>query len=91
MSQRNYCFNFDYLLQRGDVCVYCGTIFGYDVTSSISGSSTDGYWGAYKRAIGDAKKIWGGAAELKTCPRCGRIPSEAFATEFTLVRSASVR
>lgn len=59
--------------------------------SSISGSSTDGYWGACKRAIGDAKKICVDAAELKACPRCGRIPSEAFATEFTLVRSASAR
>ena len=27
MSQKNYYFNLDYLFKRGDICIYCGTIF----------------------------------------------------------------
>jgi len=76
-------FRFLYKYRRGDACNYCGTVFGYDVESEIVGKSDvveDAFCSALAQAASNAKE----EALFRPCPRCGRLPSEAYATELAL-------
>ena len=79
-----YRWEYFYRFKRGDVCNYCGTIFGYDAETCVVGRRP--LFGRNVSALLDAiektKRACQTTARSVPCPRCGRLPSEAYATEF---------
>lgn len=80
-------WSFGYRFKRGDVCNYCGTVFGGDVETYCEGRSKSRLFIALQEAVGVAKKVCERAAGARPCPRCGRLSSEAYASEFNAASS----
>lgn len=75
-------FRFLYNYKRGDACNYCGTVFGYDVESEIGACAKYDAIVAFQGALAEAKRRAKEEALFRPCPRCGRLPSEAYARQL---------
>ncbi len=90
----DYTFSFTYRFKRGDTCNYCGTVFGYKLERSATAACDGGLLGReskiYLKLSGTAlKEMRKGVAEEtenKACPKCGRLPSEAYSNVFNAKR-----